>query len=185
MPVSESEVVEARRYYVSTAQALGARRALEGIQRNYPDIFELFLTMAEYTTRMGTADMLYTPGTGRPFILRDEACSVCKTKLGDFSGRITPGQFYKSSLIDARVSQDMGGGVFGEVNLSRVPFKVRINGRNSDGRARIALSHELAHVANKVYKLGLNHDKVHDLGVFYGVEGIPLLNAFERVSPRA
>jgi hypothetical protein len=68
--------------------------------------------------------------------------------------------------------------VFGEVHLSQLPFPLHVSANSSEPRATVALAHELAHVANKLYKLPLNHHQVHDLGVFFGTEGFPLYRQF-------
>jgi alcohol dehydrogenase class IV len=56
---------------------------------------------------------------------------------------------------------------------------VRLSSHNTPARANIALAHELAHVATKLYKLGLDHKHVHDLGVFYATEGFPIYQALQ------
>lgn len=109
-----------------------------------------------------------------------ETCDLCDGILSpDFSGRLPSGTFYRSNLITASLSQGLGRNVYGQVTLSDMPFPISINSQVGSGRARIALAHELAHVANKVYKLQLPHGQVHDLGVFYATEGFPALVNFE------
>jgi hypothetical protein len=118
-------------------------------------------------------------------VLRDadtnghERCEPCEANinLGTFSGSLPRGEFFRSRLITASVTPGLGGGVHGEVNLSRMPFKIRVSRDNTPARAEMVVAHELAHVANKVYKLGLPHRAVHDLGVFYATEGLPLYSA--------
>jgi hypothetical protein len=113
---------------------------------------------------------------GRLEVLRDEEL-VAGNRL------VTPGSFgrtgvfYRSPLVVASLSDDLASGVFGQIEFADMPYKISIARRAGQGRARIALAHELAHLANRVHKLGLNHDKVHALGVFYATEGQKVLNS--------
>jgi hypothetical protein len=102
-------------------------------------------------------------------------CAYCDN-VPEFEGRLPPGQFYKGSMVNATL-EDLGGDVFGMVNLRTLPFPISISSSHGGGRARVALAHELAHVADKLFKLGLSHDKVHDVGVFFASEGIPAFQA--------
>lgn len=109
-----------------------------------------------------------------------DACHACgATADRDWRGALPEGEFYRSQLVSASVRKDLGRDVFGMVHLNRFPFPVAISGAHGPVRARIALAHELAHVANKVYKMGIPHSAVHDLGVFYATEGLPALRALE------
>jgi hypothetical protein len=70
--------------------------------------------------------------------------------------------------------------VYGQVDLAELPFPISISAKHGPARARISAAHELAHVVNQSYKLGLSHGQVHELGVFYGTEGFPMLQALEQ-----
>lgn len=113
---------------------------------------------------------------GRLEVLKDEEL-VGGNQLSTPASFGRPGTFYKSSLVQARLVDDLASGVYGQIEFADLPYKISIARRSGQGRARIALAHELAHLANRVYKLGLNHDKVHALGVFYASEGQKILNA--------
>jgi hypothetical protein len=106
----------------------------------------------------------------------DYACSCGGLRLRDFSGPLPSGTFFNSRLVRGRI-ETLPDGVFGQVDLSDTPFSLSISNSAGPARARIALAHELAHVANKLYKLGLSHSAVHDLGVFYSTEGLPALQS--------
>jgi hypothetical protein len=107
-----------------------------------------------------------------------DACLPCSEP--QFFGVLPPGEFYRGSNVTARLSPILGDGIYGEVVLNDLPFPVTISSKYGPGRARIALAHELAHVANKLYKFGLNHEQVHDLGVYYATEGIPAMEALQK-----
>lgn len=120
------------------------------------------------------------PGT-RDWAVQHDACAACDAGDGsDWRGALPEGTFYKSNLINAAVKRRIGEGTYGMVHLNKFPFPVTISGDHGPVRARIALAHELAHVGNKLYKLGIPHSAVHDLGVFYATEGLPALRALEQ-----
>jgi hypothetical protein len=171
-----------KRLFEDTARKYGVREGLNAISRYYPEIFDLFVTMADYARLFPDRDEGYGPRTGQMGTFdSDSDCAKCSTKLGDWSGgRIPTGTFYRSNLVTASVRRDLGNNVYGEVHLGQMPFPLIIAGSSRDPRAKIALAHELAHVATKLYKLPLNHNHVHDLGVFFATEGMPLMKAFER-----
>jgi len=109
----------------------------------------------------------------------DAVCDSYVTPSFVGSGKVKNGEFYRSKLVTARVVPSIGDGIFGEVRLNEFPFPIRVSGNAGNARATVALAHELAHVANQLYKLGLTHNQVHDIGVFYATEGVPALAAMK------
>lgn len=110
-----------------------------------------------------------------------DGCAPCDKGNGpSWYGELPTGVFFESDLVKASIKRTLGDEVYGQVDLGHLPFKVDISGNHGGARAGIALAHELAHVADKLYKLGLSHDKVHDLGVFYATQGFPAWAAFRR-----
>lgn len=107
-------------------------------------------------------------------------CVGCGTRLNDFAGDLPAGKFYESRLLTAELV-DMPQGSFGEIELKGMPFKLRVSSRSGSGRGAIAFAHELAHLFDKVLKLGLSHQQVHSLGVAWATEGFPAFQAYLRV----
>jgi len=118
-------------------------------------------------------------GTG---VLREIAsdhgmeCQYDDVSSLSFSGSLRPGTFYSSSLLQAKIVPSAPW--FGEVELSDTPFQISINGSKGRGRASVSLVHELVHVMDRLFKLGLSHDQVHGLAIFMTGEVIPAINAF-------
>jgi hypothetical protein len=182
---ADAYVMKARDAFMATARKYGVKEGLRTIEREYPDIFEMFVTIADYAKAFPADADHYEDGRHGTYYDRDEVaeheCSRCNTKLSGWSGgKLPPGTFFRSNLVTASVRRDLGNQVYGEVHLGKMPFPLYIAGNNKDPRARIALAHELAHVATKLYKLPLAHGQVHDLGVFFATEGLPTLQAYER-----
>lgn len=100
-------------------------------------------------------------------------------RLSDFAGSIPSGEFYRSPLVVARVSSEPLA-YFGEVDLGTRPFSVTIGGNTGEGRAVVTLAHEFAHIADKLYKLGLTHEQVHALGIFTAENVFPAYEAWSR-----
>jgi hypothetical protein len=122
----------------------------------------------------------------------DKPCALCgergrfadasiepRLALGQFEGTIKPGQFYKSSLINATVEKGKQGW-YGEVHLTDTPFRLRISNGYGGGRAAISLAHEFVHVLNNLLKLGLSHDQTHSAGVLLATEYAPMSAALQR-----
>lgn len=178
----------------------GGTSALVTIPRIRPEVLELvrqskdlasvsgpaaglmFLFTA-YEPMREVADALKLLGSG---LVRDEgvayyrapdpsSCYPCRSPDRFEGPNVPEGEFYRSNLVSASVESDLGGEIYGMVRMNKLPMPIKIAGRFGPVRARIALAHELGHVANKLYKLGLSHDKVHQLGVFYATEGVPAL----------
>jgi hypothetical protein len=109
----------------------------------------------------------------------EATCSACR-KDEAWHGRLPQGKFYKSSLVEASLTSSLEDGTFGQVNLgTSFPLPISISTNYGPARAKVSSAHELAHVANQLFKLGLSHPQVHELGVFYATEGVPMLNALE------
>lgn len=111
---------------------------------------------------------------------RDFECDACRDSDFWTSEKLPTGEFFRSGLVRAGIRQDLGGGVHGEVRYGTLPLRVSIAAGQSPARAAIALAHELAHVANRTFKLGMNHDQVHQIGVYYASEGLPALRSLEK-----
>jgi len=177
----DSEVARAARDFRETAHAFGFRQGLIMLKQRYPEIFALFEVMADLVTVTDSAE-LWVPEDEVAYYRApaDGLCSGCGARSSDFSGNLPIGEFYRSNLLTARVSRDLGHNVFGEIRLSSLPFPIQVSGQTSDPRARIALAHEVVHAADRLLKIGMSHDQVHHMGVLMATEGLPLLKAYER-----
>lgn len=122
----------------------------------------------------------------RAFDAEDEAasrmgyCSSCGPggmRQNDFSGNLKPGVFFSSPSVVASITPD-NPGWFGEVNLATYPYTLRLGNGSGEGRSTVSLAHELAHIANRMYKLDLSHEQVHEVGVFFGQTGFPAYASF-------
>jgi hypothetical protein len=174
----EPNVAYAARRYREMVDAFGVATAFSNFADRNPRLLKFFELIAR-TARPGSLDVFDEEPYQR-FHARDEDCNACDLALGGFQGSIPRGKFYRSQLLTGTVVDDLSGRVHGEVNLKNMPFSVKLSDHNTPARASIALAHELAHVGNKLYKLGLDHRAVHDLGVFYASEGFPLYSALQR-----
>jgi len=106
-------------------------------------------------------------------------CSAC-AQDAEWYGLLPTGTFFKSGLISASLVNSLEEGVYGMVDLgASFPVPVSISAKHGGARARISAAHELAHVGNALYKWGLPHTAVHELGVYYATEALPALQALE------
>jgi len=91
-------------------------------------------------------------------------------------GALKEGEIYRSNMMRIGVGT-LPIGVHGETIIDQLPFDITISRDQVPARAQIALSHEVAHVMDETYKMGLTHEQVHDMGVFLTTEGLPALSA--------
>jgi hypothetical protein len=176
LPRVSMGALEAARTANAIAKMSGAGAALAYLMTNYPP-------MKEVTAAIQMLNSGILMDNTQPS--HDVRCDECEGKLARdeaFSGNFgRPGIFYRSSQITAELTDRLGPSVFGQVTLSDLPFRIEISRQYGKARAQIALAHEIAHVANQMLKLGMSHDKVHSLGVFYATEGLPALLAMKSV----
>jgi len=106
-----------------------------------------------------------------------EGCSTCgcgqfafQRDSGDDAAPI--GEFFSTPTFRASV-KTMEPGIYGETWLDTVPYRVYVNSRNTPDRSLISFVHETLHGFDRLYKLGLDHDKLHQLSVFMTQEAIP------------
>jgi hypothetical protein len=157
-------------------QNSGPTRGLYYIFENFAPMMAVMEELKKLQGAGPAVDMMSYPAFYRS---DGEFCTPCNNDP-DFSGKLPVGTFYKSKLVKASLRNDLSKGVYGMVELHDSPFPISVSSNHGPARARIALAHEIGHVANRLYKLGLPHSKVHDLGVFYATEGAPALSALER-----
>lgn len=152
----------------------GPEVAMSTVAASDPALAEVVDTLEE----IGATEEM--PSLG-PWEYTDQVydCGLCDFAHRGFQGRLPSGRFYSSALVQGSLSRDLGDGVHGEVKLGTLPFPIRISAHHTAARGAIALAHELAHVANLLYKMGLPHDKVHELGAFFATEGLPMMKAYE------
>jgi len=91
------------------------------------------------------------------------------------------GVIFRSQLLDISYA-DPGARVHGDVDLSTLPFKVRISPQTSQGRAEIALCHELMHVANQLLKGNLTHEQIQSFAVYLRTEFLPAIESLRSKS---
>lgn len=106
-------------------------------------------------------------------------CGKALVRLGDFTGRIKPGEFFRSEHLVARVA-DEGLGYFGEIDIGSDPMRITIGNDIGEARGKIALSHELVHMLNRMLKLPLSHEQVHNMGVSLVREYLPVMRALDK-----
>jgi len=90
------------------------------------------------------------------------------------------GKFYSSPTFTASIAS-LPDGEYGEVELARLPFEIKINSKNTPDRNLVALVHETLHGYDKLHKLGINHDQLHSLSVFLTAETIPAYMQLKQV----
>lgn len=169
--------------FMEAAELFGPEAAIEGVASESPEVAPLLEALEE----IGAEEEAYEESAwfdpDRFARTRDEdrgyACGLCHDRSRNFDGRLPEGRFYKSSMIEGRLSRGLGAGVHGDVRLGTFPFPIRVSADHTAARGAVSLAHELAHVADAMFKLGLSHDKVHTLGTFYATEGLPALKAYE------
>lgn len=166
---TKAQAAEVARNALQVYAAHGPEYGLYYIFENFPPMQEV-LGALRRIGRPATSDMAYYTAS---------RCDACPSMRG-FLGRLPTGPFYSGRVVTASVSNRLGDGIYGQVDLSELPFRIDVSSKHGTGRARVALAHELAHVADQLYKLGLSHPQVHDLGVFFASEGIPALRALEQ-----
>jgi len=117
------------------------------------------------------------PGYGSVLDASREGCTTCG--CGEFAfqrdgaDEAAPvGEFFSTPTFKASVKA-MQPGIYGETWLDTVPYRVYINSRNTPDRSLISFVHETLHGFDRLYKLGLDHDKLHQLSVFMTQEAIP------------
>jgi len=91
------------------------------------------------------------------------------------------GLVYSGSNIKV-VSGDLPPGVYGQVDLASRPFEITIARNITMPRALMSVAHEGVHLMDNIYKLGLSHERVHDLGVYLATEIIPAYNALAKTA---
>jgi hypothetical protein len=85
--------------------------------------------------------------------------------------------FFESSWVRARFENDMPNGLFGQVDVSRRPFEVKINRNVPLPRAQVSFTHEMLHTFDRMLKLNLPHEQIHSAAVMLVSEVLPGLNA--------
>lgn len=112
-------------------------------------------------------------------------CQLCGGPRGKilstgFSGDVPEGEFFSSPLMRASIRRDLGDNVFGQIDLSGLPFGVEISGKHGRGRGQVALAHEFLHMADAMLKTGIPHDKIPPLATLLGTEGFAAYDAYRR-----
>jgi hypothetical protein len=108
-------------------------------------------------------------------------CAICNDSAGEFFQRDNPeagpvGEFFRSSWINASLVPMMPG-QFGEVNVSTLPYKVKINSEAVNPRQELSLVHEGLHAASQTLKLPIDHQELHSLAAMILSEVIPSVSA--------
>jgi len=112
-------------------------------------------------------------------------CDACVTAHDSYSLFTTPDnespsnearQVYKSGTIDVRLAT-IPGKTFARTFINTRPFVIEISKDVVPSRQESALSHELIHVLSAEYKLPLDHQQIHALGVLVNNELVPALKA--------
>jgi len=96
-------------------------------------------------------------------------------KQGD--GRVV--EFYRSNMFKATL-KPLRAGLYGQINLSMMPFNVEINSNVVDSRAQLSLIHECMHGLNELLKLGMNHEQLHLFSGYLMTEVLPAFRALEK-----
>jgi hypothetical protein len=108
-------------------------------------------------------------------------CDICNDNGAGFFSRPDPekakvGEFFRSSWIRASLVP-MGEKNFGEVNVSSLPYEVKINSEAVDPRQELSLVHEGLHAASQTLKLPIDHQELHSLAAMILAEVIPSVTA--------
>lgn len=118
--------------------------------------------------------------------LGDAICD-CRYDIANaesYKGPLVAGTFFQSPLVTAKVSHG-NEGFYGRISMGVLPHVITISNGIGSARAAIALTHELTHLANEMYKLGLQHHQVHELGVYFATQALPVIRAFEAQQRRS
>lgn len=108
-------------------------------------------------------------------------CKAC-ARDSSWYGELPTGEFYRSNLVRASLVKTLGDGTYGMIDFGHdFPLPISISARHGPARAKISAAHELAHLVDQRNKFGLSHQQVHELGMFYAEEGVPMLNALQEV----
>lgn len=67
-------------------------------------------------------------------------------------------------------------GLYGWVDLGKVPFEIQLNGRVLTQRKAVSLIHEMMHVWTRMYKIPLSHDNLHRISVGIMTDLLPVLD---------
>jgi hypothetical protein len=91
-------------------------------------------------------------------------------------GSFTVGPVFRNDKFNIRLDS-LPPGDFGAVDLDTVPYEITLNADGSPGRIRVSLVHEILHVLDEQYKLGLSHDGLHVLACAIERDVLPPLVA--------
>jgi hypothetical protein len=109
-------------------------------------------------------------------------CSKCAADIKFDEERFYESSWFKAALADLPTGE--GRTLFGQVDMSRRPFDVKINNKLELPRAQIAFAHEALHTLDETMKWGLTHEQIHDAAVMLVGEVLPGLNAMTAVYPK-
>jgi len=74
---------------------------------------------------------------------------------------------------------DLPSKVYGQINVSQMPYRIQINRNMVDSRAKVSFVHETLHAITELLKLGLSHEQLHALSIFITSEVLPGYLALE------
>jgi hypothetical protein len=164
-------------HYRGIAKQYGVREALYQMSRDHPAVLNL---LTDVVQRARTAKVYRLTDEMQERISSGVRCDMCDRPPNYFSGSIPAGTFFRSPLVQGRIANSMDGRIHGEISMAGTPFPITINSQQNAGRGLIAVAHELGHLVDAVYKFGLPHHQVHELGVFFATDGLAVLDAYRR-----
>jgi len=122
-----------------------------------------------------------------PFLSKKPAVAYARGPLNDAicgsifdrpDGNVPRGEFYRSGMLIGELA-DLPSKVYGQINVSQMPYRIQINRNMVDSRAKVSFVHETLHAITELLKLGLSHEQLHALSIFITSEVLPGYLALE------